>query len=98
LSPSTLNVENQCKISFSNESQFLIISEASVADINSRVGDSQKKINSPTFRPNLVIKGGHAYQEDEWQEINIGNQGFKVSYSYGWILIFRCLVHAIDAK
>jgi uncharacterized protein YcbX len=60
----------------------LIVSEASVKEVNSRLKKGEKEVNAATFRPNLVIKGGSPYQEDEWQKIVIGDQIFKVKTNY----------------
>lgn len=85
---------NRCKsmcrdvettLSFVNEAQFLLISEATVSDLNNRLclkADEQKgfqgplKVSPMRFRPNLVISGGEAYAEDGWQKIRIGDKYF----------------------
>jgi uncharacterized protein YcbX len=69
--------ESKCSISFSNESQFLIVSVASVSEVNSRLPNGPL-VTAVNFRPNFVVKGGAPYQEDEWKSISIGDQLFKV--------------------
>ena len=62
-----------CKLSFTNEGQYLLVSECSVADVVSRVRDSMESdrerdylrarpqsmpdITASTFRPNIVVDG-----------------------------------------
>lgn len=67
---------------------FLVISEASLADLNSR-------LNSPVkmdqFRPTLVISGCQPYEEDQWKRIKIGNVEFRSAK-----LCSRCTVTTVD--
>ncbi|XP_009361810.2 molybdenum cofactor sulfurase isoform X1 [Pyrus x bretschneideri] len=75
----------QSILNFSNEAQFLLISEESVSDLNRRVStkDVQKgargaagQIDPLRFRPNLVLSGGEPYVEDGWRNLKIGNKYF----------------------
>ncbi|KAI5332642.1 hypothetical protein L3X38_022771 [Prunus dulcis] len=77
--------EVQSMLNFSNEAQFLLISEESVSDLSQRVGtkDVQKgacgaasQISPMRFRPNIVISGGEPYAEDGWKILKIGNKYF----------------------
>jgi len=65
-----------CPISFSNESQFLLVNSASVAELNKKIPDS--KVSVYNFRPNLVVKGALPFAEDNWKEISIGNQRLNI--------------------
>ncbi|HMC97582.1 MAG TPA: MOSC N-terminal beta barrel domain-containing protein, partial [Flavobacteriales bacterium] len=56
--------------SLSDGFPYLIISQASLDDLNARMAHP---LPMDRFRPNVVIAGGHAFQEDDWQEIIIGN-------------------------
>jgi len=73
--------QTKCSIAFANESQFLLVSRASVEDVKERVPNNRfgVELSFENFRPNLVIEGGQAYQEDDWQEISIGDQYFVAS-------------------
>jgi uncharacterized protein YcbX len=71
----------------------LIVSAASVEDVNSKLANGEKKTNAATFRPNLVIRGGHAFQEDGWQLIKIGDQQFEMIGSCN-----RCKMICVDQE
>ncbi|XP_023566156.1 mitochondrial amidoxime-reducing component 1-like [Octodon degus] len=58
------------QVAYSDASPFLVLSEASLADLNSRL---EKKVKASHFRPNLVIAGCGAYAEDSWDELLIGD-------------------------
>jgi uncharacterized protein YcbX len=49
------------RVSFADAFPFLVISEASLADLNSRMG---RPLPMNRFRPNLVVGGGDPYLED----------------------------------
>ncbi|PRP81901.1 hypothetical protein PROFUN_10609 [Planoprotostelium fungivorum] len=67
-------------INFSNESQYLIVCEASVEDVKKRMEerDVSTKISAATFRPNLLISGGSPFQEDSWKNLVIGDHVFEI--------------------
>lgn len=48
------------QIAYSDASPLLILSEASLADLNSRL---EKKVKAMNFRPNIVISGCGVYAE-----------------------------------
>ncbi len=62
--------------SFADRFPFLLISEASLEDLNGRM-DSPLPMNR--FRPNLVVRGSAAYAEDGWGEVRIGGTVFRVA-------------------
>lgn len=71
--------------SLSDGFPYLVVSQASLDELNRR-GASWAQENSATwapvpmdrFRPNLVIEGGTAFQEDGWQSITIGTARFDL--------------------
>ncbi|XP_020238282.1 molybdenum cofactor sulfurase isoform X3 [Cajanus cajan] len=73
------------KLNFSNEAQFLLVSEESVSDLNRRLSSDVQKgisgkamqVSASRFRPNLVVSGGRPYAEDGWRYIRIGNKYFS---------------------
>ena len=63
-------------VSFADGFPFLLISEASLADLNHRL---KKSLEMERFRPNLVINGCQPYEEDSWKAIRIGDISFQIS-------------------
>jgi len=61
--------------SLSDGFPFLIISQASLNDLNGRM---ETPIGMERFRPNIVVAGGPAFQEDEWRSIAIGGVTFHM--------------------
>lgn len=71
----------EARLNFVNEAQFLLISEASVIDLNNRLrtklhNGSLTEVNPMRFRPNLVVSGGKPYAEDGWKSLMIGENNF----------------------
>jgi len=63
-------------VSFADSCPFLIISEASLADLNSRLA---QPLPMNRFRPNLVVNGCDAFAEDAWLRLRIGNVVFRTA-------------------
>lgn len=76
--------------SFADAYPFLLISQASLDDLNSRL-DVALPIDR--FRPNIVISGGLPYQEDLMNELNISGIIFL-----GAKLCARCNIPTIDQQ
>ncbi len=65
-------------VSFADGYPFLIVSEASLADLNARIVENGgQAIPMNRFRPNLVITGCEAFAEDRLGEIMIGDAVFR---------------------
>ena len=62
-------------VSFADGYPFLIISQESLDDLNSKL---EQKILMNRFRPNIVVSGGIPFQEDTWKKINIGDNIFHI--------------------
>ncbi len=60
---------------FSDGFPLLLISEASLQDLNRRLPEP---VAMERFRPNLVVAGCDAYAEDRWKRIRIGEVEFLV--------------------
>ena len=60
---------------FSDAYPFLIISEQSLEDLNSRLPNA---ISMKRFRPNLVVDANRAFEEDSWKTIKIGEVVFDL--------------------
>lgn len=54
---------------------YLIVSQASLDDLNARMAEP---LPMERFRPNIVIAGGTACQEDHWKEVSIGDARFAL--------------------
>lgn len=63
------------QVGFADGFPFLLISRASLDDLNRRMGLT---LPMERFRPNLVVEGCEAYAEDDWKRIRIGNIEFRV--------------------
>jgi uncharacterized protein YcbX len=64
-----LNAEGRVRASFADASPALVISEASLADLNGRL---QEPVSMDRFRPNVVVDGFGAFAEDAWGAAFIG--------------------------
>jgi uncharacterized protein len=60
-------------VSFADGYPFLIIGEASMADLNGRLNDP---LSIRRFRTNFIFSGGEAFQEDSFQNFKIGDVDF----------------------
>ncbi|MED6340599.1 MAG: MOSC domain-containing protein [SAR324 cluster bacterium] len=68
----------------------LLISEASLKDLNSRLSVS---VTMKRFRPNLVVKNTRAYEEDSWRLIRIGDCELQVVKPCS-----RCVLTTVDPE
>jgi uncharacterized protein YcbX len=75
-------------VSFADAFPLLLISQASLDDLNSRLS---RPVPMDRFRPNLVVQGCEAYAEDHWRRIRIGSVEFTVAKPCS-----RCVVPSID--
>lgn len=81
---------NKESVSFADAMPYLLISQASLDDLNSRLDEP---VPMERFRPNIVVAGGTPFQEDEWDEISIGSARFKITKPCA-----RCVVTTIDQQ
>jgi uncharacterized protein YcbX len=63
------------QVGFADGYPFLLISEESLADLNARLSTP---LPMNRFRPNIVVSGGAAFQEDQWRRIRIGDIDFHL--------------------
>lgn len=61
-------------LSFADGFPYLLVNEASVQDLQQRCPAG---VSALQFRPNLVVSGVPAYDEDSWQQIRIGSAEFE---------------------
>jgi len=62
-------------VSFADGFPFLIIGQASLDDLNSKM---EIPLPMNRFRTNFVFKGGKPFEEDEWKNFKIGEVLFEV--------------------
>src|SRR5437868_378675 len=75
-------------VSFADGYPILLVSEASLADLNGRLA---APIAMTRFRPNIVVAGCASFAEDGWARLRIGEIGFR-----GVKPCDRCVVTTID--
>jgi uncharacterized protein YcbX len=64
------------RFNFADSCPFMILSEASLADLNARL-DEPLPVNR--FRPSFVVDGCDAYAEDTWKRFRVGNVDFRTA-------------------
>ncbi|XP_078581461.1 molybdenum cofactor sulfurase-like [Branchiostoma floridae x Branchiostoma japonicum] len=74
--------DGKFSLSLANESQYLLISRASVRELQQQIAANSNMVIPiedlvQRFRGNLVIDSRQAYEEDEWTELMIGQQQFQ---------------------
>lgn len=81
-------------VHFADAFPFLVISEASLADLNDRLaarGEETMPMNR--FRPNIVVSGCTAFAEDKWARLRAGDIVFRAGG-----LCARCIVTTTDQE
>jgi uncharacterized protein YcbX len=81
-------------VTFADSVPFLVISEASLANLNDRLAErGEEPVPMNRFRPNLVVRGCAAFAEDEWPRFRIGGVTFRAAGPCG-----RCVVTTTDQE
>jgi len=75
---------------FSDGFPFLLIGQASLDDLNSRL---KNPVPIRRFRPNFVFIGAEAYEEEKWREFTIGSLPF-----YGVKPCSRCIMTTVNPE
>ncbi|MHA6493783.1 MOSC domain-containing protein [Pseudomonas borbori] len=78
------------QVAFSDGFPLLLIGQASLEDLSSRVG---RPLEMLRFRPNLVVAGATPYAEDDWKRIRIGAVEFRVVKGCS-----RCIITTLDPQ
>ena len=76
------------KTAFSDGFPLLLISQASLDDLNSRLDNP---ITMERFRPNIVVEGCQPFAEDSWKKIKIGNIIYRLVKPCS-----RCVIPSIN--
>ena len=61
-------------VSFADGLPYLLTNQQSLNDLNARLA---KEVSMLNFRPNIVVEAKTAFEEDGWQELQIGEVRFK---------------------
>lgn len=75
-------------VSFADGYPFLLIGQASLDDLNSRI---DQPVHMNQFRPNFVFRGGVPFEEDGWSSFTIGGAPFQAVKPCA-----RCVVTTIN--
>ncbi|XP_039424639.1 mitochondrial amidoxime reducing component 2 [Corvus cornix cornix] len=79
---------NTDEVAYPDCSPILIISEASMDDLNTRL---EKKAKIQNFRPNIFVTDCSAFEEDTWEDILIGDVEMK-----GTVCCGRCILTTVN--
>ena len=80
------------QVSMADDYPLLICSEDSLKVLNARlIKKGETPVTMDRFRPNIVVKGVDAFEEDEWKAIKIGKIIFHITGSCP-----RCKLSCID--
>jgi len=86
----SLYAEDGDQVGFADGFSFLLISEASLDDLNGRL---EEPVPMDRFRPNLVVRGCEPYAEDRWSLVRVGDVSFRVAEPCP-----RCAITTVDQK
>jgi hypothetical protein len=75
-------------VSFADEYPLLLVSQASLDDLNARLS---RPVGMRNFRPNIVVRGCDPYAEDGWKSLRIGDTSYRVTQQCQ-----RCVFTTID--
>jgi len=75
---------------FTDGYPLLAVTEASLADLNTRLADA---VPMARFRPNVVVQGGAAWDEDAWRVVTFGAMTFDAVKPCA-----RCVVTTTDQQ
>lgn len=78
------------KVAYPDFAPYLLTTEASLADLNSRLTN---QVPMENFRPNIVVDASNAYAEDGWDELYVGDMRFRNLKLCG-----RCVMTTVDQK
>ncbi len=91
----------QCSLDYAEEGDrtgfadaypMLLISEESLADLNSKLKEKGKDlVTMMRFRPNIVVAGCDAFAEDKWKALTVGDIAMR-----GIKLCDRCILTTVD--
>ncbi len=79
-------------VSFADAYPLLVLSEATLADLNDRlVAQGEEPVPMDRFRPNVVVSDCPAFAEDSWNRFKIGGGSFRAAGPCA-----RCIIPTTD--
>ncbi|KAM7376319.1 hypothetical protein PAMP_006061 [Pampus punctatissimus] len=81
---------SQSEVAYPDVAPVMLLSEASVKNLSSKL---EKDVTVERFRPNIVISDCEAFDEDSWEEIQIGSVRLQRVMSCG-----RCIFTTVDPE
>lgn len=78
------------EVGFADMCPFLLISEASLEELNRRMGEP---LPMNRFRPNIVVRGCAPFDEDSWDHFRIGDISFHAVNARA-----RCTIPTVDQQ
>ncbi|KAF7666143.1 hypothetical protein LDENG_00116780 [Lucifuga dentata] len=78
------------QVAYPDSGPVMLLSQASVRDLSSKLG---KDVTAERFRPNIIISDCEAFEEDSWEEIQIGSVRLQRVMSCG-----RCIFTTVDPE
>jgi uncharacterized protein len=84
------NITEDHLVSFADAYPYLIIGQASLDDLNTRL---QIPVPMNRFRTNFVFTGGNPYEEDNWKDFKIGDAIFSAVKPCA-----RCVITTTDQQ
>ncbi|XP_056283072.1 mitochondrial amidoxime-reducing component 1 [Pseudoliparis swirei] len=85
--PLTLKMED---VAYSDAAPVMLLSESSVTALNNKLADD---VTVERFRPSIVISDCEAFDEDSWEELQIGSVRLQRVMSCG-----RCIFTTVDPE
>ena len=86
----TYSPRSDAQTAFTDGYPVLVTLEASLADLNARLA---APIPMDRFRPNIVVSGGNAWDEDQWGALRVGGMTFDAVKPCA-----RCVVPSTDQQ
>ncbi|XP_030247993.1 mitochondrial amidoxime-reducing component 1 [Sparus aurata] len=78
------------KVAYPDVGPVMLLSESSVKDLSSKL---EKDVTVERFRPNIVISDCQPFEEDSWEELQIGSVRLQRVMSCG-----RCIFTTVDPE
>jgi uncharacterized protein YcbX len=78
-------------VSFADGYPLLLANEASLEELNKRIGEENGPVPMNRFRPNVVVSGAEPFAEDTWKRVKIGETAFRIPKPCA-----RCVIPTID--